>query len=70
MDLIPKLPSDPIPERIIPALLFSLSSAKERKNISIGNRNHLLWIGADAVLHLILSNFYLEELRRYDQVVL
>jgi hypothetical protein len=44
MDLIPKLPSDPIPERI-PALLFSLSSAKERKNISIGNRNHLLWIG-------------------------
>jgi hypothetical protein len=35
MDLIPKLPSDPIPERIIPALLFSLSSANERIYLSV-----------------------------------
>ena len=47
MALIPRLPSDPIPERITPILFSFLSSAKERKKISIGNRKPCVSIGAN-----------------------
>src|ERR1035437_2991666 len=47
IDLIPKDPSDPIPERIIQMLFSFLSLANDLKNISIGNRNPLQSIISD-----------------------
>ena len=46
MVLIPKLPSEPIPERITPMLLSNLSIARERKNKSIGKRSPRLSTGS------------------------
>ena len=47
MAFIPKLPSEPIPESIIPILFSCLSNARDLKKVSIGKRKPCVSIGAN-----------------------